>query len=138
METKEPIEEVLKHLQQHIFKGIYRGQDCYIKLSINKQIKANKLQQTFFKLTRFPSFAPTTVGVQGEKGTNYEAEKLRRLARLGLNVPEVYSYSDTYGQWADSPKNSHNPAYNASGVSLTITKLFYRYGHDFRVPSLIY
>jgi lipid A 3-O-deacylase len=41
------------------------------------------------------------------------------LLNIGYKLMHVSN-----GQWSDNPSTSHNPAYNANGISLSITKLF--------------
>jgi hypothetical protein len=96
MENFEPLEEVLNHLQDRIFKTTYAGKDCYVKLATgSKRNQFHRLQRIMFKVTRNPLFVPTIIP-KGENVIIHEVEKLFELQRLGIHVPKVYSYSERY------------------------------------------
>jgi tRNA A-37 threonylcarbamoyl transferase component Bud32 len=105
LETIDPVEYVLNHLQERVFKVTYNGHDCFVKLNTkSKRNNFHQLQRLIFALTRKPLFAPTVIA--DEKNIIvYEAEKLNALKQLGLHVPRVYSYSDRYMIIEDCGRN---------------------------------
>ena len=90
------LEGKIAAINKRVTKIDYDGQVCYVKK--RAQCRRNgyhRLQSIVFCLTRNTFFAPTLLGKDGNMAL-HEAEKLKRVKALGINVPAVLRLTEDY------------------------------------------
>lgn len=91
------IQEIdIAKMPQRVIRAEYQGKPCYIKKRIAcRRTFIHWLQGKIAKVIKDPIFALTVPGPNVNLAL-YEAEKINVLHRLGLQVPQVFSYSEDY------------------------------------------
>lgn len=88
--------EILKYLDERVSQVLYQGKKCYMKKHVpSKRNYFHQFQKLLFWITRSP-FWVNTILKCGRSEIIHEAQKLKLLKQLGVNVPTVLECNEEY------------------------------------------